>query len=306
MKDYYEILEVHPKASKEVIKKAYQTLAKLYHPDETAYEKGFAHEKLTELNEAYSVLSNSERREEYDRKFFGKLGKQEKTELIVVDKIEPGNEAKTEQPWENMESLEESKKELSAEDKKESNVAPAVEKSAEEPRWKKKLGDWIVKGVAVIMLLLVGAFTRAVVKGMFTSSNQTTGAQQSSKRLGAEDFKKNTERIADCTRKIENYKRAKVARSRNEPNKISPFELNAELDGVRNDNDLADVYKDRAWAYDELGEYEKAIVDYTKAIELAPIDGNTYYNRGVVYQHKGDRAKANADFKKAKELGYKP
>ena len=31
--DYYEILEVHPRASKEVIKKAYQTLAKKYHPD---------------------------------------------------------------------------------------------------------------------------------------------------------------------------------------------------------------------------------------------------------------------------------
>ena len=69
MKDYYEILEVHPKASQEVIKKAYQTLVKKYHPDVTAYENGFAHEKLTELNEAYSVLSDSERRGEYDKQF---------------------------------------------------------------------------------------------------------------------------------------------------------------------------------------------------------------------------------------------
>ena len=33
MKDYYAILEVHPKASQEIIKKAYLTLAKKYHPD---------------------------------------------------------------------------------------------------------------------------------------------------------------------------------------------------------------------------------------------------------------------------------
>ena len=32
-KDYYEILEVHPKASEEIIRKAYLTLAKKYHPD---------------------------------------------------------------------------------------------------------------------------------------------------------------------------------------------------------------------------------------------------------------------------------
>ena len=44
--DYYEILEVHPRASKEVIKKAYQTLAKKYHPDTTSLDKNEALKKM--------------------------------------------------------------------------------------------------------------------------------------------------------------------------------------------------------------------------------------------------------------------
>ena len=66
MKDYYEILEVHPKASQEVIKKAYYVLAKKYHPDSTNLEKNIANEKMQELNEAYGILSNEGKRRRYD------------------------------------------------------------------------------------------------------------------------------------------------------------------------------------------------------------------------------------------------
>ena len=64
--DYYEILEVHTKASNEVIKKAYQTLAKKYHPDTTLLEKNQALKKMTLLNEAFSILSDNKSRSEYD------------------------------------------------------------------------------------------------------------------------------------------------------------------------------------------------------------------------------------------------
>ena len=68
MIDYYEILEVHPKASQEIIKKAYLTLAKKYHPDTTTFDKTFAEQKIKQINEAYKVLSNEQLRSEYDRK----------------------------------------------------------------------------------------------------------------------------------------------------------------------------------------------------------------------------------------------
>ena len=67
--DYYGILEVHPRASKEVIKKAYQTLAKKYHPDISPLNKNEALKKMTLLNEAFSVLSDDKLRAEYDNLF---------------------------------------------------------------------------------------------------------------------------------------------------------------------------------------------------------------------------------------------
>lgn len=69
MKNYYELLEVSEKASQEVIKKAYTTLVKKYHPDlQPDSEKKAAEEKIKEINEAYEVLSDSVKRESYDRK----------------------------------------------------------------------------------------------------------------------------------------------------------------------------------------------------------------------------------------------
>ena len=69
MKNYYELLEVSEKASQEVIKKAYTTLVKKYHPDlQPDSEKKAAEEKIKEINEAYEVLSDSAKRESYDRK----------------------------------------------------------------------------------------------------------------------------------------------------------------------------------------------------------------------------------------------
>lgn len=67
MKKYYEILEVHPKASKEVIDKAYRVLAKKYHPDLYSGEKRlYAERKLRDINEAYKILSDEFLREQYD------------------------------------------------------------------------------------------------------------------------------------------------------------------------------------------------------------------------------------------------
>lgn len=67
MSNLYEILEVSEKASKEVIDKAYHVLVKKYHPDlQQGEEKQNAEEKMKEINEAYEVLSNEEKRKEYD------------------------------------------------------------------------------------------------------------------------------------------------------------------------------------------------------------------------------------------------
>lgn len=67
MKNYYEILEVDKHASSDIIKKAYTTLAKKYHPDlQPDDQKEDAKKKLQKINEAYETLSNEELRKEYD------------------------------------------------------------------------------------------------------------------------------------------------------------------------------------------------------------------------------------------------
>lgn len=64
-KDYYSILQLSPSASRSEIQKKYFELAKLHHPDVTGDTDG-SRDKFKLINEAYSILSNPQRRREYD------------------------------------------------------------------------------------------------------------------------------------------------------------------------------------------------------------------------------------------------
>ncbi|MBI2011016.1 MAG: DnaJ domain-containing protein [Candidatus Colwellbacteria bacterium] len=81
MKDYYEALGVSKNASKEEIKKAYRRLAHQYHPDKSNGDD----KKFKEINEAYQVLSDDQKRRQYDQ--FGQ----------VFDRGVPGGGASA--PW---------------------------------------------------------------------------------------------------------------------------------------------------------------------------------------------------------------
>ena len=70
-RDCYEILGISKSATDDEIKKAYRKMAKKYHPDANPGNKE-AEDKFKEVNEAYSILSDSEKKANYDR--FGYAG----------------------------------------------------------------------------------------------------------------------------------------------------------------------------------------------------------------------------------------
>ena len=63
--DYYTTLGVSRESTPEEIKKAFRKLARQFHPD-TATDKSAAEEKFKEINEAYEVLGDPEKRKKYD------------------------------------------------------------------------------------------------------------------------------------------------------------------------------------------------------------------------------------------------
>ena len=65
-RDYYEVLGVSKDADDAALKKAYRTLAKKYHPDANPGDKE-AEKKFKEASEAYSVLSDPQKRQQYDQ-----------------------------------------------------------------------------------------------------------------------------------------------------------------------------------------------------------------------------------------------
>jgi DnaJ-class molecular chaperone len=65
-KDYYSVLGVSERASHEEIRRAFRKLAMKYHPDKNLGNESWAGEKFKEINEAYAVLGNEAKRQEYD------------------------------------------------------------------------------------------------------------------------------------------------------------------------------------------------------------------------------------------------
>ncbi len=73
--DYYKLLGVEKQATASEIKKAYRKLAMKYHPDHSKGDKA-AEDKFKQISEAYAVLSDKEKRQQYDT--FGSAGFQQR------------------------------------------------------------------------------------------------------------------------------------------------------------------------------------------------------------------------------------
>lgn len=85
-KNYYEILEVDKNASKEIIDKAYKTLAKRYHPDlQTQEGKEQKEEMMKKVNEAYDVLSDENKRTAYNQQLASQNVSMDEYQKILLE-----------------------------------------------------------------------------------------------------------------------------------------------------------------------------------------------------------------------------
>ena len=75
MKNYYQILGVLDDAEDIVIRAAFRALAQKYHPDKWSGDANFATGKMAEINEAYDILSDKTKRNEYNKSYFSAFGK---------------------------------------------------------------------------------------------------------------------------------------------------------------------------------------------------------------------------------------
>lgn len=89
-KDYYAILEVHKKSSREEIKSQYRRLAKIYHPDANINDST-AEERFKDLTVAYDILMDKEKKRKYDRQIlrygYGAVPKVDKKKVSATDII---------------------------------------------------------------------------------------------------------------------------------------------------------------------------------------------------------------------------
>ncbi len=81
--------------------------------------------------------------------------------------------------------------------------------------------------------------------------------------------------------------------------------LAAGIATVQTELNDAKAYYNRGNAYAKKGQYDQAISDYTKALEINPRYAFAYHNRGVAYLGKGQYDKAWEDVHKAQDLGHK-
>ncbi|MCC8410492.1 DnaJ domain-containing protein [Mucilaginibacter sp. UR6-1] len=121
MKNFYSVLQLEPPSNPNEIRKAFKFLATKYHPDKHNNDSFFA-EKFIEIKEAYDILNNPTKKEEYDRLLYEFLNpvKQEEPAKQHKSKVKPQNEydGVTEyiywaQEWFNKGNLEKALEEIS-------------------------------------------------------------------------------------------------------------------------------------------------------------------------------------------------
>lgn len=130
--NYYDVLGVSTDASSDEIKVAYRNMIKAFHPDFYKGNKEFAQKKTVEINEAYEVLKNTKKREEYDanNNFWSENQEKDYSEELNEAKRRAEEAEKARQEAEDLAEEERLKREkMNADTQKQKNHSAEVSKT---------------------------------------------------------------------------------------------------------------------------------------------------------------------------------
>jgi curved DNA-binding protein CbpA len=305
--DNYEILQVSRNAEPEVIEAAYRRFARMYHPD--VDKSPGANERMAQINRAYGILRDPEKRAEYDRS----------------------------RGWSNVSasSAQRAEREAQAHRADGNGIGP----TSAQKRWCFGL---LIGAVTVAVVIGIangggGGSTTTVNTNNASSSARTyitatpqpratatprprataTPRPRATATLSlAQDIQAaksylqmgyNYGEQGDYQKEIEQYDEA----IRLDPQFVNAYynrgvaygylgqyerEIQDYDEAIRLNPQFAKAYNNRGLAYTDLGQYERAIQDYDKAIRLDPQVANSYNNRGVAYGYLGQYERAIQDY----------
>ena len=281
--NYYEILEIQQTSDEAVIRKAFNKLAKKYHPDKNIGDKS-AEIKMIKINDAIGILLNTISRKAHDEQLEEENAKRLR-QSNAVKAYNEGSEAT-------------SREDFQAAIK---HFTKAIELNP------KYIIAYAHRGLAYKNLRkydeAIADYSKAIEldpKYMPAYANRGYAYQ---------NLNRHTEAIADYSKAIElepknpsiYYNRGLAFNDLNKhPEAIADHTKAIELDPKN-----AGAYANRGYAYQNLNRHTEAIADYSKAIELEPKNPSIYYNRGLAFNDLNKHPEAIADHTKAIELDPK-
>lgn len=171
MKDYYKILQVDKEASPEFIKKAFNYHIKKNHPD-ISNDKESAKERTQEINEAYSILSNVEKRKFYDNKLKEEENLKLSKDLEINDKLEYENQLLKEELDKKDKIIEGICKEINIDKSYFINTEDKSNEDTDINMYSYKLKRFIIKTIVILILtiiifIMVSVLTKTNVFALF-------------------------------------------------------------------------------------------------------------------------------------------
>ena len=175
MKDYYKILQVSPDAAPEVIQMAYKALAKKYHPDLNPDNAEQAQERMKELNEAFEILSDPEKRARYD-------AAQKSTKSTASAASQPKTDTSTQQPHETQSPQQPSPEKENTPSSTKSATSPSgssATSSSQSNAHSFGFMDFLDIFLSIVLIFFVGRFAIKFFKSLDSDTSSNVSTSQS-------------------------------------------------------------------------------------------------------------------------------